>query len=415
MIGSRARFVCLMAGRKFGKTKLAVFKSIQEAGKKGSLVWYIAPTYKQAKDIAWGEFMRLIPTMLIETSNKNECLIELKNGSIIQLRGTDYEKTLRGAGVNFMVLDEAADLAPHLWEELLRPNLAATQGGAWFIGTPRGRNWFWKLHKQAQSEPDWESFNFTSKDNPHLEATEIARMESMMSPRTYRQEILAEADETTGIVFEELNPQKQVIPPIEKPTPPIFRGIDWGLHDPTCALWAVIRDKKIIIFDEHYQAGLSVPNQATLIKAKSKNMEIEWTVIDPKAFARDPTNFNSVALEFSKQDVECTRGDNRVDYGISIIKRCFQEDAIRITSNCKNLIKELLKLEWKNTLNQTEQYVRTDDHATDCLRYLLVKLYSSGLISQQETKEQVIKRLYPRLEHPLSEMDDFSGLYEGTV
>ena len=75
MIGSRARFVCLMAGRKFGKTKLAVFKSIQEAGKKGSLVWYIAPTYKQAKDIAWGEFMRLIPTMLIETSNKNECLI----------------------------------------------------------------------------------------------------------------------------------------------------------------------------------------------------------------------------------------------------------------------------------------------------------------------------------------------------
>lgn len=419
VIQSKARFIAIIAGRKWGKTKLAVFKSVQEAGKRGSLVWYVAPTYKQARDIAWQEFMRLIPAMLIARTNYNECLIELKNKSIIQLKGTDYEKTLRGAGINFMVLDEAADLASHLWDELLRPNLAATRGGAWFIGTPQGRNWFWKLHNAARTDPDWAAFNFQTHDNPHISREELKKLADTMTPRSYRQEIEAIADETTGIVFEGFTPALHTIPPLE--TPPktmVYRSIDWGLHDPTCVLWAYIDEGgRVIIFDEHYQAGLSVTKQASIIKDKSRDMLLEWTVIDPKAFARDPTNFNTVALDFSNNGIPVTRGDNRVDWGINIVQRCFQDDLIRITTKCKNLIREMLKLEWKNTsAGQSEQYVRTDDHATDAGRYLLVKMHSAGLLNKKPQAEE-IKRVYPRptIPHPFKEEDDYSDLFEGTV
>ena len=86
----KSRFRVLVAGRRFGKSTLAVNELLQNALLHNrSLNWYIAPTYKQAKQIGWRMLKDLVPKELVEKTNESELKIELTNGSLIELKGCD--------------------------------------------------------------------------------------------------------------------------------------------------------------------------------------------------------------------------------------------------------------------------------------------------------------------------------------
>ena len=164
VINSNARFRVLVTGRRFGKTFLAINELAKFASKSNSKIWYVAPTYRQAKSICWSDLKeKLVKHKWVKKINHSDLTITLKNNSTITLRGSDNENSLRGVGLNFLVMDEFSDIYKQAWFEVLRPTLSDTNGHALFCGSPRGfGNWSYELFKLAESNNDWQSFKYTT-------------------------------------------------------------------------------------------------------------------------------------------------------------------------------------------------------------------------------------------------------------
>ena len=200
---SPARFKVVSAGRRFGKSRLAAWvlliKALQSKSKD---VFYVGPTFQQSKDIMWS-MLKELGQDVIKAAHENTAVLTLVNDRKIYLKGSDRPDTLRGVGLEYVVLDEYASMKPEVWEMILRPTLADVKGGAMFIGTPAGKNHFYKLYIEAQEEDDWQAFQFTSTDNPLLDPKEIAAAKSTMSTQAFRQEFEATFESFTGGIFKE--------------------------------------------------------------------------------------------------------------------------------------------------------------------------------------------------------------------
>lgn len=204
-----SRIKVVAAGRRFGKSYLSAVMLLIEALKlenqfgydiKDKEVWYIAPTFQQAKDIMWG-LLKSLGENVIDSTVENTATLRLINGRKIQLKGSDRPDTLRGVGISFVVLDEYAFMKPVVWETIIRPTLADVRGSALFIGTPEGKNHFYDLFLQAQKEPDWKGFQFKTIDNPTIDQVEILQASSEMSSDNFRQEFEASFEAGGGSVF----------------------------------------------------------------------------------------------------------------------------------------------------------------------------------------------------------------------
>lgn len=201
----KTRFRIVAAGRRFGKSRLAAWLLLIEGlQSKSKDIFYVAPTYQQARDIMWG-VLKELGQDVISTTHENTSVITLVNGRKIYLKGADRPDTLRGVGLAFLVIDEYADIKPNVWEQILRPALADVQGGALFIGTPKGRNHFYELYKYAESGKDkeWVSFHYSSYDNPLIPASEIEAARTSMSSFAFRQEFMASFEAASRDIFKE--------------------------------------------------------------------------------------------------------------------------------------------------------------------------------------------------------------------
>ena len=203
IFNSTARFKVVSAGRRFGKSRLAawilIIKALQSESKD---VFYIGPTFQQAKDIMWNMLKELLHgTDLIETTHENTATMKLVNGRRISLKGSDRPDTLRGVGLAYVVLDEYASMKVEVWEQIIRPTLSDVKGGALFIGTPAGKNHFYDLFLEAEKDEDWEAFQYTSTDNPLIDPKEVEVARRTMSTQAFRQEFEASFVSFTGGIF----------------------------------------------------------------------------------------------------------------------------------------------------------------------------------------------------------------------
>lgn len=212
---SDARFKVVAAGRRAGKTYLSAVTLILEALKEenrfgmplaGKEVWYVAPTYQQARDILWGELKRLAEG-ITEKAHENTSTLTLVNGRTIKLKGSDRPDTLRGVALAYVVLDEYAFMKPEVWDLIISPAIADTRGDALFIGTPSGKNHFYDLWLQGQEEDEdeWASFHFNSLDNPIISAEELERARTRMSREAFKQEFEASFEAAGGGAFNPLD------------------------------------------------------------------------------------------------------------------------------------------------------------------------------------------------------------------
>ena len=177
---------------------------IEALKSKSKDVFYVAPTYQQAKDILWS-LLKELGHEVIQSAHENTSVLTLVNNRKIYLKGADRPDTLRGVGLAFCVIDEYADIKANVWEQILRPALADVQGKALFIGTPKGRNHFYELFKYAESGRDeqWTSFHYTSYDNPLIPASEVEAAKNSMSSFAFRQEFLASFEAASRDLFKE--------------------------------------------------------------------------------------------------------------------------------------------------------------------------------------------------------------------
>ena len=202
---SSARFKVLISGRRFGKTYLALREICKYARFPGVKAWYVAPTYRQAKQIAWSMLKKKLGEVAWAYKyDETDLTAYLKNGSLIQLRGADNPDSLRGVGLKFIALDEFADIKAAAWYEVLRPTLSDTNGAAMFNGTPKGiGNWakdVFDLGTGGES-PDWQSFHYATIDGGRVPQSEIDMARAELDERTFRQEYMAEFVQYSGLIY----------------------------------------------------------------------------------------------------------------------------------------------------------------------------------------------------------------------
>jgi len=171
-----------------------IFLALEKARLVNQRVHYVAPTYRQARGIFWEPLKEeLIRLNWVRGNAFNETRLsaKLKSGSLIELKGADKPDSLRGPGLNRLLLDEAADIKPDAWFKVMRPMLSDTGGDAVFGGTPKGRNWFYHLHRLGETDPAYDSFQFTTLEGGNVAAEEIEEAKRELDQLSFEQEYLA--------------------------------------------------------------------------------------------------------------------------------------------------------------------------------------------------------------------------------
>ena len=224
----KTKYKVVVAHRKSGKTVMALMYLFMKAANykmnyKGNFrvprFTYIGPTQKQAKEIAWDLLKDIIPVeMMSKKPNETYLEIRLKNKVIINIKGADNAETLRGPGLNFALLDEYGMMQPHVWDSIVKPELASTGGGAMFIGTPTGRNHFYDVFKNGRDQiNNWKSYLLPAT-KPVLNFPEfIPRGQAILSPgwlddekvttteKWYNQEYECDFLDNAGTVFDRID------------------------------------------------------------------------------------------------------------------------------------------------------------------------------------------------------------------
>jgi len=190
-------------------------------------VYYVAPTFTQGKEIIW-PLLKEIGRELIDQSFEQNATLLLINGRTIAVKGADRPDSLRGTGLSYVVLDEYAFMKEEVWEMIILPQLARSEGGALFIGTPDGKNHFYKTWlggMTGTAGPEWHSWQFGTKDNPFLPASEMDLMTRNMTAQRYSQEIEANFESGGGAYM--TRDMFKVLPENKRPYPgDIYIAVD---------------------------------------------------------------------------------------------------------------------------------------------------------------------------------------------
>ena len=198
---SRARFKVLACGRRWGKTRYGTHKCLRVA-LAGGRAWWVAPSYKGAA-VGWRGVKGLARQIPGAEKSETQRLVTMPGGGSVQVRSADEPDSLRGEGLDLVIIDEAAFVQEEAWTGALRPALSDRIGSAVFISTPRGRNWFFHLWNRGQSgdDPDWHSWRFPTSSNPFISPDEIEAARQELPEDVFAQEYLAEFLEGSGAVF----------------------------------------------------------------------------------------------------------------------------------------------------------------------------------------------------------------------
>lgn len=174
-------------------------RGVRRGAVDGGKIWWVAPSYPVASEI-WRDLKRAAGQAYDEKSEV-ERRIELPGGGSVTVKSADNPDSLRGSGLDGLVVDEAGSVKAEAWREALRPSLSDRLGWAVFIGSPKGSNWFRDLFDFAEKQPDWERWQRPTADNPIVLPSEIAAAEREMLPSLFSQEYGAQFIGSIGDLF----------------------------------------------------------------------------------------------------------------------------------------------------------------------------------------------------------------------
>lgn len=197
-----ARFIVLVAGRRFGKTRLGV-ALCTEAGLQGKRAWWVGPTYPTAS-VGWRPLLHLAAQIPGTLPLKTTRTIYYPGGGWVQVRSAEKPESLRGEGLDLVIIDETAHMPrfEEAWQQSIRPALSDRKGRAMFVSTPKGFNHFYELFRKAENgDGQWAAFQHPSWDNPFLDPEEIEAAKKQLPSLVFRQEYGAEFVQLAGALF----------------------------------------------------------------------------------------------------------------------------------------------------------------------------------------------------------------------
>lgn len=363
------RFRVVSCGRRFGKTYLSVLELISVAvSGDGKRCCYIAPTYQQARDIAWNELCKMAEPVIV---NKNESRLELtvktQSGgtSLISLRGWESVETLRGQFFDFIVIDEVSSMRYFEagWKEVIRPTLSDRRGSVLFISTPKGYNHFHELFIREKKDTDYKSFHFTTYDNPHIPKDEVDKAKIEVGENRFAQEYLADFRKVEGLVYSEFDRNKHTTDKIPTNVIEKYAGVDFGFTNPT-AIVEVLKsaDGIYTVVAEWYKTG----------KTNAEVVEYAKT-LDVQAFYPDPAEPDRIQ-DMRNAGLNCREVNKDVRKGVDAVMHALRNKSLQIHQSCNNLIWEFENYRYKdkkNGSNEPEEPVKENDHLLDALRYVM--------------------------------------------
>jgi predicted phage terminase large subunit-like protein len=198
---SKTRFRVACAGRRFGKSRVGAVICIAAALQRHR-AWWIAPNYPTAQ-VGWRTIQELAQQIPHAKIKLDDMRVTMPGGGWVQVRSAESPTSLRGEGLDLMVIDEAAHIPglDDIWAQALRPALSDRRGGALFISTPKGHNEFYELYQNAETSAEWACWQFPTSANPHIAPTEIEAAKAQLPALVFRQEYGAEFVQLTGAMF----------------------------------------------------------------------------------------------------------------------------------------------------------------------------------------------------------------------
>jgi hypothetical protein len=377
VIQDDSRFRVLITGRRFGKTFVAINEIAKFASIPNKKVWYVAPSYRQAKAICWGVLKeKMIYHKWVKSINHSDLTLTLKNNSQITLRGSDNESSLRGVGLNFLILDEFQDINKTAWYEVLRPTLSDTEGHALFCGTPRGfGNWSYDLYKMGENNKDWKSFQYTTLEGEQVSEDEIEQAKQDLDLRTFQQEYEATFVNYSGMIYYNFSRDKNIIEKYNKNTGVLHIGLDFNV-DPMSAVVCIIENDRIFVVDEIQIYSSNTNEMCDEIKTRYKNKQIV-VYPDPSARQRKTSAGGLTDLAILKNngfDVRCRSTAplvrDRINAVNSKLKNVNGKNSLFIVKFCKNAIKSIERQIYKEGTHIPDKDSGYD-HMNDALGYLV--------------------------------------------
>jgi len=372
------RFRVCVAGRRFGKTFLSTAEILNAAlAGNDKNVWYVAPTYKAAKEIAWEMLIKGIPQEYIQKTNESSLTLRLLNGSVISLKGAEKPDNLRGRALDFCVLDEFADMRKEAWYEVIRPSLSDRQGSALFIGTPKGRNHFYELWGKGLDDDGWASFQFTTLEGGHVPAEEITAARNDLDQRTFDQEYQAQFVNYAGIIYYAFE-RKESMQNYQQASEPLHIGMDFNL-DPMSAVVMVRKADTLYVVDEIVMFGSNTDEMVAEIKERYKNSSV--TIYpDPACRQRKTSAGGRTDLSILQNagfNVKVRNAHTAIRDRINAVNsRLKSQDGKRhlfVNPKCKKVIESLERHVYKEGTSQPEK--DGFDHMNDALGYAVDYLF----------------------------------------
>jgi hypothetical protein len=388
-----------VAGRRFGKTHLALVELLRAAWGKGRTAWYIAPSYRQAKRIAWDRLKQLTEPYWGGKPNETDLSIRLRWGGVIALRGADQYSSLRGNGLDFVVLDEYASMRPECWTEVIRPALADRQGGALFIGTPEGADHLFERFEHAQKDQEWAAFQYTTLQGGNVTAAELASASRELDARLFRQEFEASFEGVAqGQAYYSFSRAESVKPCSYRPGLPLIWTLDFNVN-PMCSVLAQRVDDSVHVLDElilpdsntvkaceaflertrdwghHGAINVEVYGDASGYQRRTSGTGTDWSLIR-EFFGRWNGTFQAtIRAATSNPGVR-----DRVALVNSRLQNASGERRLFVDPRCRELIKDFERVRWQidstgRVTTELDKSDRARTHISDALGYFVAEAF----------------------------------------
>ncbi len=376
---SNKRFRVLVSGRRFGKTFLCITEMMKFATQVGKTIWYVAPTFKMAREIVWLKLKQILSDFnWIETINETNLSIKVKKtGSIISLKGCENYDSLRGVGIDFLILDEFADIDEKAWTEVLRASVADTQGDVLMCGSPKGfGNWSYRMYEKGKRDKEWDSFQFTTLEGGIVPPEEIEQAKQDIDIRTFRQEFEGTFENYAGAVYYNFHAVDNVLEKKIDWNKPLHIGLDFNV-DPMSACVAQIERDKIHFIDEIVIYSSNTDEMVQEIRDRYGTKTRIFVYPDPACRQRKTSaggRTDLTILQNAGFSVKCKLKHSpirdRVNAVNSRLKSADGKRYIFISPSCKIMIKGLQRQIYKENTNipdKEEGY----DHMNDAIGYLI--------------------------------------------
>ena len=380
------RFKVLVCGRRWGKTAVCRNMIKWKAAKNPhQRIWYIAPTYRQAKEIMWKELIQDMPRDWVVRKNMTSLEMELVNGSIISLKGADDPDNLRGVALHYVVFDEVQKIDPYVWEAVVQPMLSTTGGGAAFVGTPDSYGFLYDLYQKGQDEDEvnWKSWQFVTADSPFVPDEEVEIAKSELDPRIFDQEYMATFLSMTGKVYHCFDRHKHVGHYPFDPNLPVWVAQDFNVNPMTTVIMQYHRDiDEIWVVDEITKYRSNVEEVVEEIERRYWRHKQNTVIFPDPAIvqtqhARGETNVD-IFVEKGYTDIRFRKRHPAQSDRINCMNRMMLnargDVRFRVDSTCRDSIKSLERTMYREDKPEIDKTLGTE-HWTDGMGYLVEYMF----------------------------------------